>query len=41
MLQNERKRQIDFKSMTLVMVNFFDESLHVVDKGALLIIEEA
>ena len=35
------KRQIDFKSITLVMVNFFDDDFNVVDKAALLVVEVA
>ena len=38
-LWDERKRQIDFKSMPLVMVNFFHYSFHVVDKGTFLIVQ--
>ena len=41
MLYDKRKRQIDFKSMTLVMVNFFYDGFHVADKGTSLIIEVA
>ena len=33
------EKDIDFKSMTLLMVNVFNDGFHVVDKGALLIIE--
>ena len=39
MLYDERKRQIDFKSITLTMVNVFNELFHVVDKVALSKIE--
>ena len=41
MLQNERQRQIDFQSMTLVNANLFDDRFHVVDKRASLIVEVA
>ena len=35
MLQDESKRQIDFESMTSMMVNVFNELFPVVDKVAL------
>ena len=35
------ERLIDFKSITLVMVNFFDDDFYVLDKAALLIVEVA
>ena len=41
MLKDERKRQVDLKGMTLVMVNFFNDGFHVVNKAALLIVEVA
>ena len=34
-----KEKDIDFKSMTLMMVSFFNELFHVVDKAALSVIE--
>ena len=39
MFQDEPKRQIDFKSMTLMMVNFFDDGFHVTNETTLLIVQ--